>query len=98
MANLTDTMICWNRGSGEVALVPWPDTRRVSREYDCSTGACETHIREADFDRRKGFAFMEAVNMIVGDSCDPVTVHNTLLDLEEYRSGLPEDLRKRGPF
>lgn len=91
MPDLTNTMICWNLG-GEVALVPWPDTHRLSDRYQSTSGACYTHVHEADFEQRKVFAFIDALKLMVGYKCDPAVVHAAFLCLDEYVDGLPDDM------
>ncbi len=89
--NATNRMLCWDFDSDRVALVPWPDTRRLSDAYDCTSLACYTEIQDMDFEARKKAVFIEAMHLIVRDGCDPLAVHRALLGLEEYRDGLAED-------
>lgn len=91
MANLKDTMFCWNPG-GNVVLIPWPDESGLGRAYRRSGGACYAHIRDMDFEERKTIAFVEAVVLIVRDGCAPETVHQAFLGLDEYVDGLPDDM------
>ena len=91
MANLTNTMICWDY-AGKVGLVPWPDERGLSDEYEMSHGACWFHVQELSFEQRKCLAFIEATILIVRDKCDPQAVHQAFLGLEEYAHGLPDEM------
>lgn len=88
MNNATNTMLCWNPGTDQVALVPWPG----NHNYACDTLACWGYIRDMDFEQRKTIVFIEAVILIVRDKCDPQAVHKALMGLDEYRDGLPEEM------
>lgn len=47
MADLTNTMICWDY-EGKVGLVPYPDERNLSYEYEMSHGACWAYVHKLD--------------------------------------------------
>lgn len=90
--NLTNTMVCWNDKSAVVALVPCPDVAGISDAYDYTWGACDRYIQIDSFENRTSAVFINAVQMIVRDGCDPLAVHKALLGLEEYRSGCACDM------
>lgn len=85
-------MLCWNPGTAEVGLVPWPDRSRASDQYRMSSLACNVWMREKSFEVRKCYAFIEAMLAIIRDGCDPLAVHKAMLGLEEYRDGCPDDM------
>lgn len=91
MADLTNTMICWDY-EGKVGLVPYPDERNLSYDYEMSHGACWAYVHKLDFEQRKCLAFIEATILIVRDKCDPQEVHRAFLGLEEYAHGLPDEM------
>jgi len=95
MRSVKDTMLCWNPGTDQVKLFSWPDNGNLSRDYEYSGLAAYLRIQELDFEGRKAIAFIEAVHLIVRDKCDPVAVHNAMLELEEYRAGCAEDMQHR---
>ncbi|WP_156880531.1 hypothetical protein [Thermomonas fusca] len=88
----TNAMLCWTPGTANVKLVPWPDTIRASDAYRSTTLACNSYVHGKNFEQRKAIAFIEAVHLIVRDKVDAAAVHNTMLDLEEYRDGCAEDM------
>lgn len=90
--NLTNTMICWNDKSAVVALVPCPDVAGISDDYNYTWGACDRYVQIDSFENRTSAVFINAVQMIVRDECDPMTVHRVLLGLEEYRAGCSCDM------
>lgn len=90
--NAKDAMLCWNPGTDEVALVPWPDTTDLSGRYFGTALACYTNVQKKDFEQRKAQVFIDAMHLIIRDKCDPMAVHKTLLGLDEYRDGCSEDM------
>lgn len=92
MKNATNQMLCWNPGSSDVALVPWPDYAGASDRFECTGLACNNAIREMTFEQRKTAVFIEAVHLIVRDGVEPKALHAALLALEEYKDGLAEDM------
>lgn len=85
-------MLCWNPESSDVAIIPWPDTTGQSKKYRMSGLAAYTHFQEMAFSRRKLMVFIEAMHLIIRDKCDPMAVHNALLELEEYEDGCSDDM------
>lgn len=92
MKNIKNTMVCWNPGTDQVALIPWPDTQGVGDKYMMSALACYSHVQEMSFVKSKAMAFIQAIHLIVRDKCDPMAVHNAMLGLEEYRDGCSYDM------
>ena len=88
----TEMMLCWNPGTVEVALIPWPDYSGASRRYRSSTLACWEHVRCLSFRQRKLFVFTEAMHLIMRDSVPAQAVHEVLLGLTEYRDGCSDDM------
>lgn len=91
MADLTDTMVCWNLG-GEVALVPWPASCGEDRPYLYTDGACWFHVQESPLAKRKLYALEIFMKLTVAYKCDPQVVHKALLGLKEYRAAIPSDM------
>ena len=92
-----EVMLCWNPGTSEVAVVEWPDYARKSDKYEMSTLACNIFKPTTSTEKWKTIVFVEAMHAIVRDRCDPIAVHNALLHVAEYRSGLANDM-PGGPF
>ena len=92
-----EVMLCWNPGTSEVAVVEWPDYARKSDKYEMSTLACNKSMLKMTAEKYKTMVFIEAIHAIVRDRCDPIAVHNALLHVAEYRSGLANDM-PGGPF
>lgn len=96
--NATNTMLCWNDRSDEVALVDWPDCSGRSDAYRKTALACYAHIRARSFEARKMAVFITAMQAIVRDGVEPLAMHNALLGLDEYRDGCADDMPGMGPF
>ena len=92
MRNAINTMLCWNPGTSEVALVPWPDEGRQSEGYERTALACTSSVREMTVTERTAIVYIEAIHLIVRDKCDPMAVHAALLGLSEYADALAEDM------
>lgn len=86
------SMICWDADGNRVRRVPWPDQIGLSDDYDFCIGACDYVFQKADFEKRKGLLYINAMHMIVRDGCDPVAVHKAMLGFDEYRDGLSDDM------
>jgi hypothetical protein len=82
-------MILWRPGTDEVAVVRWPNTER---HQGWSTGACNLEYQEASFEQRKTMLFIEAMQMIVRDKCDPMAVHQAMICFWEYHNGCSLDM------
>ena len=91
--NATNAMLCWNPGTDQVALVPWPDHTRLSSRYRMSTLACCAHFDGKSFEQRKCLVYITAMHLVVRDGVDPQAVHRALLELDEYRDGCANDMR-----
>lgn len=85
-------MLCWNPNSADVALVPWPDSARLSERFIFTGLACNAYIQGMSFKQRKEAIFVEAMHLIVRDQCDPIAVHQALIALKEYCAGCSPDM------
>ena len=92
MRNAKNSILCWTPESSDVAIVPYPDTTGKSKKYRMSGLACYFHVQEMSFSRRKMMVFIEAMHLIIRDKCDPMAVHNALLELQEYYDGCADDM------
>lgn len=90
--NAKTHMLCWNPGSAEVALIPWPDFRNLSEPYSRSSLAAFSDLHDMDFSERRAKVFVEALHLIVRDGCEPAAVHRALSALAEYRDGCADDM------
>lgn len=90
--NAKNGMLCWNPGTSEVIVVPWPDVDRKSKKYKMSCLACYSEVRAMSEERRKAMVFIEAVHLMVRDKCDPMAVHQAMLSLDEYIDGCSHDM------
>lgn len=92
MRNAINTMLCWNPGTSEIALVPWPDVDRRSEGYTRTALACTSSVHEMTGAERTAIVYIEAIHLIVRDKCDPMAVHAALLGLSEYVGALACDM------
>ena len=92
MRNAKNSMLCWNPESSDVAIVPYPDTTGKSKRFSRTGLAVYSKIQEMSFSRRKMMVFIEAMHLIIRDKCDPMAVHNALLELQEYYDGCADDM------
>ncbi len=77
-------MLCWNPGTDQVVVVPWPDTAGRSSGH-LSTGlSCYEAFRKAGPTAMRAGIFVEAMHLIVRDRCEPLAVHRALLRIPEY--------------
>ncbi|KVH72228.1 hypothetical protein WJ41_13945 [Burkholderia ubonensis] len=97
MRDATNTILCWNLYSGEIALVPWRDRDGLSRSYERSALACYAEVRGISVEQRQTHVLSEALGLIVRDHCNPKSVHDTLLGLVEYRDSVSESEDLLGP-
>ena len=88
----TNSMLCWDPGTANVKLVPWPDKARASDAYRMTALACNSYMHDMDFEQRKAIAFIEAMHLIVRDKVEATAVHNAMLGLAEYRDGCADDM------
>ena len=81
---LRDSLIAWE---------PEPGGKiQVGRQGECNppthyftTGGCWTWTQTCkDENRLKAFILAEAMNMIVRDGLNPLSVHSALMDIDEY--------------
>jgi hypothetical protein len=91
ISRMTEVMLCWKPGTGDVRLVRWPDPDRISAGLQ-SAFACYRFVHEMTHEQRKTHAFVTAMHLIVRDGCDPAAVHEALLCVEEYRDGCSDDM------
>ncbi|AQH05779.1 hypothetical protein A9R05_42950 (plasmid) [Burkholderia sp. KK1] len=92
MRNAINTMLCWNPGTSEIALVPWPDVDRCSQGFTRTALACTSSVHKMTVAERTAIVYIEAIHLIVRDKCDPAAVHAALLGLSEYVGALAEDM------
>lgn len=91
-ASCKNRMLCWNSGTDQVVLVPWPDLNGLSDSYRMSALACYPHVQQMSDEQRKALVFIEGMTLIIREGCSPAAVHQALWGLSEYRSGCPEDM------
>lgn len=89
--NCTNTMLLWDRETGEILLKPWPERLSDKRHmHYCSTLACWEHYQKAPFKKRASMLLSEFASLVVFDGLDPKRLHKVLLALPEWRSNWPE--------
>ena len=88
-------MFCWIPETDQAALVPWPDTRRLSDRYEYSALACNANFHRMSFQGRKTQILCEAIHAIVRDRVPADVVHRVLLPLAEYRDAMASDMPGR---
>ncbi len=87
-----EVMLCWNPGTDQVSVVPWPDTANRCGPFSMTALACNSDIHGMSFDKRKALVFIEAMHLIVRDECDANAVHKALSSLKEYCDGCSPDM------
>lgn len=90
--NATNAALLWNPGTSQVVVVPWPIEHGLDRVFKMSALGPSAEMRSLGFEARKARVFIEAMHLIVRDRCNPMSVHRALLNLEEYRDGLSDDM------
>lgn len=93
-----EVMLCWNAGTDQVIVVPWPDRCGRSDGYDMTALACDAYVAEMSPEQLKAVCFIEAMHLIVGDGCDPQAVHYALLGVTEYVDGCADDMPGVAPL
>lgn len=87
MANVKDSMVCWNPGTDEVALIPWPDKAHLSDAFQSSYLACMSEIQAmTDPLELEIAAYTTTIRMIVRDGVDPAAAHKAMSELDEYQA------------
>lgn len=87
-----EAILCWNPGTDQVAVVPWPDTDNRCEPFSMTSLACHLDVRRMSFDMLKDHVFREAMHLIVRDECDPRAVHMALISIKEYCAGCWPDM------
>ena len=89
--NAKDSLLLWSPKTGESKVVPRGHGKKYPHLGSSSLG-CYARVRDADFETRKTFVFIEAMHLIIRDGVDPKQLHNELMKLEEYRDGCSCDM------
>ena len=91
MMDCTNTMLLWDRQTGDVLLKPWPESTgdRKHAAY-ASTLACWKHYREASSQERTHMLLQEFACLVVSHNIDPHKLHNVLLGLSEWHAVRPD--------
>lgn len=87
---LKDAMLVWTRGE-RVGVVPHPDTKRISRGFQSSVGACFTEWDAYDDNGRRLQLMIDAWHVSAFYDIPSTAVHEALLPIPEYRSMLALD-------
>ena len=89
-------IIVWNPNSSEIALLPLNYDPTEHYTYDCSWGGCNSEVQLATPKERIFLVYQRAINLIMDYGMDALAVHNTLVKLQEYRSGaLFKEMKKK---
>ncbi len=91
--SILEVMICWTADNGHIALVEWPDEKRKSDRYSCTTGACESRIHRYSKIELQHFVLSTAMGILLEEGMSTAEVHRTLWPLIEYRDALPPDVK-----
>jgi hypothetical protein len=91
MKNCTNTMLLWDRTTGDVLLKHWPE-KPGDREHSAyaSTLACWKHYREGSVKERTHMLLQEFACLVVSHNIDPHKLHNVLLGLSEWHAVRPD--------
>jgi hypothetical protein len=88
----TEAMICWNPGTAEIAVVPWPDAARRSAGLRMSAGACDMEFHEMPPDQRLALLFIHFNTIVVRDRVPAEAAHRAFLAIDEYRRHISPDM------
>jgi len=89
-----DTILAWNPGSSQVAIFTSPDTQGATSSFKRTGLAANTSLGQLTKDQLRAQCFIDAMVLIVRDQCDPIAVHNALVQVQEYRQALPDSLQQ----
>ena len=89
----TEAMICWNPDTDKIAVVPWPDQKRWSKQYQATTGACEARLHDMDEAQRGRMLFIHFNTIVVGDHVGVEAAHQAFLEIDEYRQLISPDIK-----
>jgi hypothetical protein len=91
MMNCTNTMLLWDRATGDVLLKHWPE-KPGDKEHSAyaSTLACWKHYREGSLKERTHMLLQEFACLVVSHNIDPHKLHNVLLGLSEWHDVRPD--------
>lgn len=87
-----NAVLCWNPGTAEVAVTPYPDVFGLSDRYQRTSMGVMTAVRSMGFEQAKLYCYIEAMHLIVRDGCDPQAVHRALLNVKEYVDACANDM------
>lgn len=86
-----DALICWERCTPFVMVVPFPDRERLRPDGMSHIGACMVEWQEANAAKRKLLMYFEYVTLLVRDKVPADALHRAFLTIREYRDGLSFD-------
>ena len=80
--DLTNTMIMWDRETGDVQLVSWPK-RTTEFEHYSDTGASYEHVRNMSLKDRAIFLGGVFIDLTTRESINPKTLLKAVSNLRE---------------
>jgi hypothetical protein len=96
MKSIKNHVIEWDRESSNIVVTHIDDYNKNERKFQYSWGACNTEISGfTTKDELTIYLFIHITIIIIRDRCDPVAVHNAMLELSEYVYELPEDMLEK---
>ncbi len=90
---LLESMIVWNPGTDQIAVVRWPDCGRLSTGYRYSTGACEMRLHKMSREAQRALLFIHFNTIVVRDNVPPQAAHRAFLAIDEYRQLISPDMQ-----
>ena len=99
--NLTNSMLLWtpvrytdidNQFCGAMELVQWPLQSRANPRLRMSWGACNSEVRDAEAEQRKGLLAANLLTIAVRDGISIDRIHAACWPLDEYRALFPGDV------
>lgn len=93
MVELKHAMLCWDSETNRAKVVPHPDFKRQSDEYQFTTGACWSKWDLITEDERLLRLMIEAWQAVVRDGITVEIMHEALLAIPEFREAIAGDVR-----
>lgn len=86
-----DAMLCWSQFGG-VEVVQWPDVTGASNAYENTDLAAWTDYRKSSPKDRLLWIYIAAMTAMARDGVHPWAMHFALLQIEEYRETVADDM------
>jgi hypothetical protein len=87
------SMICWNPGTDQVTVVPWPDTRPADEGLRLRLAASpDMDLEEAPRGWQIAILFIHFHTLVVRDCVPLVAAHRAFMEIDEYRQCMAPEI------